>query len=262
MILKPRVKMGHFLLRLGRVIQSLAIMVMRPDDLVEFSRKFYSNPEELFNWCNEEMVDQGLNPLEEALLREMPLKTGRLLLLDVGGGREAIPLAKAGFEVSGVDFIPEMVHRAQENAARHGVNILGIVQEISKLNLPEGSYDIAWLANSMYSSIPTRKRRLDFLRRVHQALKPGGYFFCSFHWEMKRQFSRKVELSRKAFAYLTLGNLSYEPGDILWGGVEFIHAFSLEAELKSEFTAGGFTVANLFIPESGVEGGALLKAKK
>jgi hypothetical protein len=142
------------------------------------------------------------------------------------------------------------------------VNILGIVQEISKLDLPEGYYDIAWLANSMYSSIPTRKRRLDFLRRIHQALKPGGYFFCSFHWEKERRFSPKVEWARKFFARLTLGNLSYETGDVIWGGVEFIHAFSSEAELKSEFRAGGFTVLNLLIPQSGVEGGALLRANE
>ena len=63
---------------------------------------------------------------------------------------------------------------------------------------------------------------------------------------------------RKIFALLTIGNLCYEPGDILWGNKEFIHAFSSDLELKSELTDGGFEVLDLYLPENGVEGGALL----
>lgn len=39
--MRPRVALGHFLVRLGRFIQSLSIMVMRPDDLVELGRQTY-----------------------------------------------------------------------------------------------------------------------------------------------------------------------------------------------------------------------------
>ena len=52
---------------------------------------------------------------------------------------------------------------------------------------------------------------------------------------------------RRAFALFTLGNRTYEPGDVLWGNVEFIHGFQSEDELRAEFAAGGFRVAYLHI---------------
>lgn len=48
---------------------------------------------------------------------KIPLKQGRVLVLCMGGGREAIALAQRGFEVVGVDFVPEVLEKARENAA-------------------------------------------------------------------------------------------------------------------------------------------------
>lgn len=257
--MRPRIILGRLLLRLGRFIQSLALMSMRPDDLVEFSRQSYAR--DVKYWGSEATVGEGLSPLESCLLEKVPLERGRALVLGVGGGRDAIPLARRGFEVTGVDFVPEMVQKAQENAARQGVKIAGLVQEISELEVPPGSYDLVWLAREMYSSIPTRHRRVKMLRRIQLALRPGGYFICTYHWETEEMFSPKVEFVRKIFALLTLGNLEYEPGDMLWNHKEFLHAFSSEAELKSEFAAGGFTVLHRHIPEIGDNGGVVLVSR-
>ena len=55
---------------------------------------------------------RGLNDDEQKLLAELPEATGKnLLLLGVGGGREAIPLAGMGFRVTGVDYAAAMVER-------------------------------------------------------------------------------------------------------------------------------------------------------
>lgn len=259
--MRIRVFLGNFLLRLGRFIQSLAIMVMRPDDLMEFTRLYYAKPWQLAYWSGEETMGEGLNPLESALLAAVPVRPGRLLLLGVGGGREAIPLARLGFEVTGVDFIPEMVRQAQENAARHGVKLAGLAQKVTELQVPPGSFDLVWLSASMYSSISTRERRLALLARIRHALRPGGHFLCTFHFEVREEFSPKVERARKLFAWLTRGNLAYEPGDLLWYNQEFLHAFASESELRAEFTQGGFGVLQLHLPSPApgmTQGGALL----
>jgi len=256
--MRPRVVLAHFLVRLGGFIQSLAVVVMRPDDLVFLNRQFYSKPKELLFWGEEGCVDLGLNPLETSLLEKAPVKMGRLPLLGIGGGREAIPLARSGYQVTGVDFIPEMAAKAQENAARQGLNIEGIIQEVSVLNVAKGSFDLVWLSSGMYSSIPTRRSRVEMLRRIYGALKPGGYFICTFYWDKKVAASPKIELAKKIFGFLTVGNLWYEPGDKLWPDKEFLHAFSSEADIISEYSEAGFKVLNLQIPESGFEGGALL----
>jgi SAM-dependent methyltransferase len=258
--MRPRITLAHFLIRLGKLIESLAIVVMRPADLIEFSRQSYARPHMLGIWGSEERMAQGLRPEETALLDVLPLKEGRLLLLGVGGGREAIPLAQQGFAVTGVDFVPGLVEKAMENAAQRGLKIEGLVQEVSELDVPANSYDVAWLATTMYSYVPTQQRRVEMLRRIGKALRAGGYLVCGFRWDVRSGFSPKGLWARKAVAYLTLGNLWYEPGDKLSGGIEFVHAFSSEEELRSEFEAGGFEVLYVHIPR-GLSGGAVLEKR-
>jgi SAM-dependent methyltransferase len=257
--MRLRISFARFLIRLGGFIQSLALMVMGPDDLVEFSRQTYARKKMVEGLGRQDSVYPCLHPDEQALLERLPLKKGRLLLFGVGGGREAIPLAKMGFEVTGVDFVPEMVDKAKKNAAGHGVKIEGLVQEISRIDVPAGSYDVVWLSAAMYSCTPTRKRRVKMLQRINKALKPGGHFICQFRWAAKNGPARLWELARKIVAFLTLGNLWYEKGDTLSFNIEFIHAFSQEEEVRSEFTEGGFEAMYLHIAEEILLGGAVLR---
>ena len=256
--MRPRITFARFLIRLGKFIESLAVMIMRPDDLVEFGRQMYTRPHNVASWGRPDLVDRGLSDAEMALLGHLPCKEGRLLLLGVGGGREAIPLARMGFDVTGMDFVAGMVEKAKENAAQRGVKIEGLVQEISELDVPAGSYDVVWLFAAMYSCVPTQQRRVAMLRRIRRALRPGGHFVCQFHWGTQYQHSPKVELARRLVATLTLGNLSYEPGDMLWHNVEFIHGFLSEEELRSEFEAGGVEVIHLHTSDRMARGGAVL----
>lgn len=254
------IALARALIRLGAFIQSSAVMVMSSDDLVEFSRQQYAKPTTIDGWNREDVVAGGLYPEERQLLERLPIRTGQLLLLGVGGGREAIPLAQMGFDLTGVDFIPAMVDRAIANAASCNAHIKGITQDIRALDVPADAYDVVWLSAAMYSCVPTRARRVQMLQRVRRALKPGGYFACQFHWDTRQAFSRKGERLRQIIAWLTLGNRSYERGDMLWGYVEFIHAFSSESDLLAEFAAGGFDVAWLNIPtDMHMRGEALLQ---
>jgi ubiquinone/menaquinone biosynthesis C-methylase UbiE len=252
-----RISLARFMIRFGRFIQSLALMVMRPDDLVEFSRQTYNKTDHVESWSTSENIEAGLDPDEATLLEKIPLKNGKLLLLGAGGGREAVYLAKKGFEVTGVDFSAGMMKSALENARKKGLAITGLVQEISQLEVPDNSYDIVWLSSAMYSSIPTRKRRLMMLKKISKALKPNGYFICQFHWDTRMNASPKGEFIRKVIAFLTIGNLSYEKGDILWHNLEFIHAFFSEKDLQSEFRAARFHVEHIQIPDD-MKGGAVL----
>jgi SAM-dependent methyltransferase len=257
--MKARVALGSLFIRLGKLIASLAIMIMHPRDLIEFNRRFYSQSESVQAWGKQETASSDLHPNELDLLEEIPAKQGRLLLLGLGGGREAIPLARMGYEVFGVDFVPEMVAKAKENAILRGVRIEGFAQEMSKLAVAPGTFDMVWLSRCMYSSIPGQRNRIRMLAGVRNALKPGGYFACGFYWDLSERFSPRVELARRVFAAVTLGNLEYEKGDMLWAGVEFIHAFSSEERLRSEFEDGGFEICHVHSPKHEGEGEAILR---
>ena len=71
--MRPRIALGRFLIRLGKFVQSLAVMVMRPDDLVEFGRQMYTRPHNVASWGRPGLVDRGLSPDETALLEKLPL---------------------------------------------------------------------------------------------------------------------------------------------------------------------------------------------
>ncbi len=254
-----RIRLARFLLWLGDFIQSLPVVVMRPNDLVEFSRQTYSHPDDVEQWTDDEIVDSGLSADEIQLLKDVPTKSGDLLLLGVGGGREAIPLAKMGFQVTGVDFVPALVERSIQNAAQRGFQIKGLVQEISQLDVPPESYDIVWLSRAMYSSVPTRKRRIEMVSRIARALKPGGYFLCQFHWNPRIRLSSRGKWVRRIISAITFGNTAYEDGDMLWGKIEFIHAFSSEDDIRSELEAGGLSVVRMDTGNQSYRGNAICR---
>jgi SAM-dependent methyltransferase len=253
-----RIKLGRFFIRLGRFIESLAGVVMRPADLVELNRLRYAERPAVSSWGRESVADIGLTDAEKDLFAQLPIKNGRVLVLDLGGGRDAIALAKKGFEVVGVDFVKDLVAKAEKNAARHGVSIQGLVQEISQLEVPSASFDLALIFAAMYSSIPTLGRRLEMLQRIKAALKPEGYFLCQFLFDPDQKPNRRAELARQAFALLTWGNRWRQPGDVIWGR-EFMHTFLSEDELRSEFGAAGFEVLYIQPQEIGIVRGAVLQ---
>lgn len=256
--MRSRVVLSRLLIRLNKFLESLTVIIMRPDDLIEFSRQTYNEPRNAVAMSQKCNVDQGLYGYEEALLEKIPKKNGTLLLLGVGGGREAIPMARMGFTVTGVDFSPEMVEQARANLVGHGLGIDLLLQEISQLDVPSDSYSIVWLSSAMYSCVPTRNRRVTMLKKIRNGLVPGGYFVCMFFWNPSLKHSRKGLLARKLISHLTLGNTSYELGDILLHNIEFIHAFSSEKSLRSEFAAAGFKVIQLHLAEERKRGEAVL----
>lgn len=257
--MKPRIGLAKLLIRLGKLLQSSALVVMRPDDLMEFSRQNYAKEHSVENWSDDQIVDSGLYPHEKELLKKINLKGGRLLLLGLGGGREAIPLSKLGFKVTGIDFIHRMVEQAKRNAERQGVKIEGLVQDLSHLSLPDNEFDVAWLSAAMYSCVPTQKRRVSMLKKIHHSLKPGGYFILGFFWNPHEKRTSRTHRINKVIAHLTWGNREYEPGDSLRFNQEFIHQFSSIDKLKSEFMAGDFSPIDIQIIEGNLFAGAVLQ---
>lgn len=260
--MKLRIALARGLIRLGAFIQSSAVMVMTSEELVEFSRQHYTKLTSIGLWNSDDVVAEGLYPRELQLLERIPSRSGQLLLLGVGGGREAIAFARMGFDITGIDFIPEMVKGTLANAARYNIQVKGLIQDIATLDVPAETYDVVWLSAAMYSCLPSSVRRVQMLRRLHRALKPKGYFACEFQWDTSRRFSSKSTLLRLIIAWITLGNRSYEHGDMLLNNVEFIHAFSSENDLRTEFAAGGFDVVWLNIPTDSLGRGEALLQKR
>jgi len=249
------------MIRFGAFLQQIPVFLLPPGQLRNFGHKSYSRTSAVSFWTNHDFVSSGLTPGEAELLAHLPQTRGDLLLLGLGGGREAIPLAKEGFRVTGVDFVTEMVNGAVRNAASAGVNIRGEVQEITRLDFPSGSFDLVWFSCSIYSAIPGRKNRVEALTKTGDLLKPGGRVACFFYWNPHARHGRTRWKMGRFIARITGGNRRIEQGDILKDNLEFLHAFSDTAALEAEFHQSGFSVIRFIFPENSHNACALLQKK-
>lgn len=78
-------------------------------------------------------------------LRWLPQnKEARILELCCGTGRLTLPIAKAGYDITGVDYTPSMLEKAKVKAAEQGLQVTFIEADIRTLDLP-GKYDLIFI---------------------------------------------------------------------------------------------------------------------
>jgi SAM-dependent methyltransferase len=104
---------------------------------------------------------------------------GPVLELAVGTGRLAVPLAQAGYEVTGVDLDPQMLARARSHLGAAGPGTgdrLTLVEaDLVGLRLPDaGRFGLAFIALNSLLILPTRAAQGAALRTMADHLAPGG----------------------------------------------------------------------------------------
>jgi 2-polyprenyl-3-methyl-5-hydroxy-6-metoxy-1,4-benzoquinol methylase len=108
------------------------------------------------------------------ILRRMGLLRGkRLLDIGAGLGESSVYFALQGAEVTTTDVSPMMVDTALRLGKKFGVELEGIVSEAENLNVPAGSYNLIYIANTIHHV----QDRASLFEQMHRALKPGGMFF-------------------------------------------------------------------------------------
>lgn len=90
---------------------------------------------------------------------------GRALDLAMGRGRHALPLARAGFRVFGVDIRWEGVCDAMSAAAAEGLAIRGWCADLTQHPLPRARFDLV---------LVTRYLQRDLFAPIREAVVPGG----------------------------------------------------------------------------------------
>jgi SAM-dependent methyltransferase len=104
---------------------------------------------------------------------------GAILELAVGTGRLAVPLAVAGFPLTGVDRDPAMLERARARWRHAGAGAGGrltlVEADLVGLSLPDaGSFGLAFIALNSLLVLPTRAAQRAALRTMADHLAPGG----------------------------------------------------------------------------------------
>lgn len=131
----------------------------------------------------EEYDDPTLYDKEnETYLPELPLllkwastKQGIIMDLACGTGRLAIPLAKNGYHMIGVDIHDGMLKEAKKKSATLNLPIEWLQQDCTKLHVPTTSHFIYSVGNS-FQHFLTNESQDGFLSSVNKHLEIGGIF--------------------------------------------------------------------------------------
>src|SRR5574340_938499 len=109
------------------------------------------------------------------VLRRFKKITPETRLIEIGPGVGCFPLlcAKHGLYCKGVEISPQLVEYAKETAQRYGLPCHIEVGNIEESDVGFAEYDVV-IARAVFEHIEHWQLAL---RRVYNALKPGGIFF-------------------------------------------------------------------------------------
>lgn len=102
---------------------------------------------------------------------------GRALDIAAGEGRNAIWLARRGWDVTAVDFSEVALDKARRLAARAGVRVDWVLADVTTYAPEPGGYDLVIV---LYLHLPAPERRV-VLRSAASALAPGGTLLVVGH---------------------------------------------------------------------------------
>ncbi len=99
--------------------------------------------------------------------------SGRALELGIGTGRIALPLARRGVPVHGIDLSKAMVARLR---AKPGGEDIGVTIGDFATTRVEGSFSVAYLVFNTIMNLTTQAAQVACFRNVGAHLEPGGCF--------------------------------------------------------------------------------------
>ena len=129
-------------------------------------------------------------------------KDARILELCCGTGRLTLPIAKDGYDISGVDYTSSMLEQAKIKAFEGGLEVEFIEADIRTLDLPE-KYDLIFIPCNSIHHLYKNEDLFKAFNVVKNHLKEGGLFLLDC-FNPNIQFIVEGEKEQKEIAeYIT-----------------------------------------------------------
>ena len=170
-------------------------------------------------------VRAAWSALLSAALADAPLK---ILDLGCGTGSLSLVLADLGHDVTGIDFSPEMIARAEEKAQTAGRTIEFHVMDAAAPQFLPQQFD-ALLCRHVLWTLPASDQ---VLRRWERLLKPGGRLILIegfWHTGAGLRAQQITDVLPDSFASVSVQSLSDRRD--LWGGQTDDERYIITAEL-------------------------------
>jgi 2-polyprenyl-3-methyl-5-hydroxy-6-metoxy-1,4-benzoquinol methylase len=147
-----------------------------------------------FAWmylCRRTPWDTGITPPEVmAFLEESP--PGRALDLGCGTGTNPISMARRGWRVTGVDFVPQAIRKARAKAAAAGLAIDFRAADVTALDFLPGPFDYALDIGCLSGLGPGQREQ--YTAHLARLLRPGAWYML-YAWLPRRWKGRTVGIA-------------------------------------------------------------------
>lgn len=179
---------------------------------------------------------EGLYEWESDVVEECFPRTGSVLNIGCGGGREAIALAKLGYEVFAVDVAAKQLAIAEENARREQVQVTFAQSDGVSIPFGDARFDVIVLWTQVLGNMPSRSEQLRLLQSCRDSLAPGGLVSASVH---EREYCRQDAPKH------TDENWLYP-----WGRGQLRYQLFTKDSLDELFEEAGFETIQTEVPDS------------
>lgn len=133
--------------------------------------EIHGDPDDFENFSSKEFLEE--------ILPSLPIPpNGRVLELGCGTGPGACFLAQKGFQVTGIDLIPDAIEKAKENAKELGLDIQYEVMDVCNISTPDAPFDLI-VDSYCTQSIAIQEDRKRMFDGIKEHLALNGYFILS-----------------------------------------------------------------------------------
>lgn len=125
-----------------------------------------------------------------AFLKEVP--PGKALDLGCGTGTNAITLARHGWRVTGVDFVPSAIVQARKKAVAAGMDILFHQASVTDLSMLTGQFDYALDIGCLFGLKP--EERLKYATNLSRLVASQGWYML-YAWLPRMREGKSMGVS-------------------------------------------------------------------
>ena len=108
--------------------------------------------------------------------RDYDKTNARILDIGCGQGRDALFIARLGHHITGVDLSPAAISDLQKDAAREGLNIDGVVADITEYT-PVGTYDVVLIDRTLHMLEAAPRHQV--LEQLTHHVAPDGHLLIA-----------------------------------------------------------------------------------
>jgi len=142
-------------------------------------------------WRSKTPWDANITPPEVLEFIDITI-SGRALDLGCGTGANAITLARNGWRVTGVDFVPSAIRKARRKAASAGLAIDFITADVTDLKGIQGPFDYALDIGCLFGL--DADGRMKYADNLIRLLRPDACYMI-YAWLPRERSGRMVGIS-------------------------------------------------------------------